>query len=163
MSFLGIDPGLSGALCRYSSGSIIVFDVPTIERKVGKSVKRQLDMHQLAAWLDLHKAGVEIAVIELVGSMPAQGVTSAFNFGFTTGALQMAVAAAGIPMFMVAPAVWKRHFGLLGQDKDASRQAASRLLPNAAGNWPLKKHDGRAEAALLALYVATLYRTTLKK
>jgi hypothetical protein len=28
------------------------------------------------------------------------------------------------------------------------------LLPQAAHQWPLRKHDGRAEAALLALYGA---------
>jgi hypothetical protein len=38
--------------------------------------------------------------------------------------------------------------------KDAARARASQLLPQAAHQWPLKKHDGRAESALIALYGA---------
>jgi hypothetical protein len=37
-------------------------------------------------------------------------------------------------------------------EKDGARARASQLLPQHAGHWPLKKHDGRAEAALIALY-----------
>ena len=80
------------------------------------------------------------------------GATSAFNFGFTTGAIHGILAGLGIPYRTVVPVVWKRYFGLLGQGKDASRAEASRRLPQHAHHWPLKKHDGRAEATLLALY-----------
>jgi crossover junction endodeoxyribonuclease RuvC len=88
--------------------------------------------------------------------MPAQGITSAFNFGFTTGVLHGALAGNQIPMVLVPPSVWKRAYGLIGQDKDASRLAASRLAPAFAQHWPLKKHDGRAEAFLLAHYGSQL-------
>jgi hypothetical protein len=36
--------------------------------------------------------------------------------------------------------------------KDGARARASQLLPAGVQLWPLVKHDGRAEAALLALY-----------
>jgi crossover junction endodeoxyribonuclease RuvC len=36
--------------------------------------------------------------------------------------------------------------------KDAARARACELLPRLADRWPLVKHHGRAEAALLALY-----------
>jgi hypothetical protein len=36
--------------------------------------------------------------------------------------------------------------------KDGARARASQLLPGAADQWPLVKHDGRAEAALIALW-----------
>jgi crossover junction endodeoxyribonuclease RuvC len=88
--------------------------------------------------------------------MPGQGVTSSFNFGFTTGVIHGIIAACGIEIRTVSPQVWKRHFRLLGQPKDASRAEASRRLPQFANLWPLMKHDGRAEAALLAIYGATL-------
>jgi hypothetical protein len=38
--------------------------------------------------------------------------------------------------------------------KDGARARASQLIPSAAHHWPLKKHDGRAEAALLAFYAS---------
>ena len=48
---------------------------------------------------------------------------------------------------------WKRALGVQ-KSKDAARARASQLLPAAAAQWGLRKHDGRAEAALLALYGA---------
>jgi len=36
--------------------------------------------------------------------------------------------------------------------KDAARARASQLLPHAANQWPLKKHDGRAESACIAYW-----------
>jgi crossover junction endodeoxyribonuclease RuvC len=83
--------------------------------------------------------------------MPAQGVTSAFNFGFAAGALQGLVAGNAIPMHLVAPLTWKRHYKL-SADKDASRRRASQLFPAHSHLWARAKDDGRAEAVLLAYY-----------
>lgn len=150
--FLGIDPGLHGALALYDGTELTLFDVPTIT----VSKKQKIDAYQLGNWLDLHRNRIARAVIEQVGAMPKQGVTSSFNFGFTTGCLHGLLAGNQIPMVTVLPMMWKRHFGLIGQDKDASRMAASRLAPQFAHQWPLKKHDGRAEAFLMAYYGSKL-------
>ena len=52
-----------------------------------------------------------------------------------------------------SPRRWKRALHV-PKAKDAARARASQLLPEAAHQWRLRKHDGRAEAALLALYGA---------
>ena len=85
--------------------------------------------------------------------MPGQGVSSMFRFGQTVGAIHMAVAAAGLPMQLVSPAVWKRHFGITAE-KGKARSLASQRLPAAADMFTRVKDDGRAEAALIALYGA---------
>lgn len=151
---LGVDPGLSGALALLSSdgAALSILDVPTTTRKVGKSLKRQIDPYALASWLELHRGRIAFAMVEQVGAMPGQGVTSSFNFGFTAGAIRGCLAGAGITVRTVPPVVWKRKFGLLGQGKDASRGEASRRLPSHAAAWSRAKDDGRAEAALLAIY-----------
>ena len=150
---LGVDPGLSGALAVLApDGALLIFDTPTVTRRVNNKTKRQLEPYQLAAWVEISRRSIRFAVIEQVGTMPGQGVTSAFNFGFVTGALHGIIAACGVEIRTVPPQVWKRKFGLLGQGKDASRGEASRRFPASAHLWPLKKHDGRAEAALIALY-----------
>lgn len=150
---LGVDPGLSGAFALLCPGDVLqVFDMPTTERIVNRKRKRQIDAYAIMGWLELNGYRIIKAVIEKVGSMPGQGVTSSFNFGYTAGSIDACCAAAGLKVEHVYPQVWKRHYGLLGQPKDASRAAASKLLPKAAYLWPRKKDDGRAEAALLALY-----------
>ena len=153
---LGVDPGLSGCVAMlqvtHGGGAVDVFDIPTTTRTVNKKEKRQIDPYSLAAWLEIQRPLIKFAVIEQVGTMPGQGVTSAFNFGFTTGCIHGIIAACGIEIRTVPPQVWKRKYGLLGQNKDASRGEASRRFPQFTHLWQLKKHDGRAEAALLALY-----------
>jgi len=149
---LGVDPGLSGAMAMLNAGAVDVFDIPTTTRTVNKKEKRQIDPYQLSAWLEIQRPLIKFAVVEQVGTMPGQGVTSAFNFGFTTGCIHGIIAACGIEIRTVPPQVWKRKYGLLGQNKDASRGEASRRFPQFTHLWQLKKHDGRAEAALLALY-----------
>jgi len=149
---LGVDPGLSGAMAMLHAGAVDVFDIPTTTRTVNKKEKRQIDPYQLSAWLEIQRPLIKFAVVEQVGTMPGQGVTSAFNFGFTTGCIHGIIAACGIEIRTVSPQVWKRKYGLIGQNKDASRGEASRRFPEFTHLWSLKKHDGRAEAALLALY-----------
>ncbi len=155
--FLGIDPGISGALAFFDPAANIleVIDMPIHSVKINAKKKNLIDMHQLAGIIDQRCKDTRIAVVEEVGAMPGQGVTSMFSFGFTAGATQMAVIAHCISLVLVRPAVWKKAMGV-GADKDGARRIASRLLPKHAGLWPLVKHDGRAEAALLALYLARL-------
>jgi hypothetical protein len=47
--------------------------------------------------------------------------------------------------------VWKKALGVPA-DKDGARARASQLMPENAWLWPLVKHDGRAEAALIAYW-----------
>ena len=164
---LGIDPGISGALAFYNEDVLTVHDMPTTTRIVNGSKKQAVEPYQLASIIELHRHAIDKVVVEQVSAMPARarfpggpvrgmGATSAFSFGTTYGMILGVVAAVGLPVITVVPVVWKRKFGLLGQGKDASRAEASRRLPRWADLWPLKKHDGRAEAALLALYGSSL-------
>jgi hypothetical protein len=63
------------------------------------------------------------------------------------------IAARSIPLTLVPPVRWKRALAV-PKAKDGARARASQLLPGAAHQWQLRRHDGRAEAALLALYGA---------
>jgi crossover junction endodeoxyribonuclease RuvC len=74
-----------------------------------------------------------------------------FRFGETYGATQMAVAAHGMVMQYVPPTTWKKHFKL-SRDKGVSRGLATQRFPDCADLFKRVKDDGRAEAALIALY-----------
>lgn len=151
--FLGIDPGLSGAMALYDPKAVqvVIGDVPTLEI----NGKRVVDLATLAQYFDMNSGHVKHATIEAVGAMPGQGVSSMFKFGFVAGALQAMVAAHFIPVHLVQPAKWKKALGLTG-DKDASRRLASQHFPQFAHLWARVKDDGRAESVLLALYGSKL-------
>lgn len=153
---IGIDPGLHGAIAVYNEHvkSLHVYDIPTHELTVNGKKRHQIDKHSLRNLLAVFTDAR--VFVEDVHSMPKQGVASSFKFGFVAGAIQQAVVDAGFELVLIPPQVWKRRFNLTA-DKDASRARASELLPAHAHLWPLKKHDGRAEAALIALYGARYY------
>lgn len=152
-AFLGVDPGLGGALAVFAGGGITTHDMPIFDIKG----KRKLDIQRLHALLgDLVTIfEPKLAVVEDVHSMPAQGVASSFTFGYVTGVVHALLASYKIPAHLVSPGAWKRVMGL-SSDKDASRQLASRMFPAEAFQWARKKDDGRAEAALLAHYGSKL-------
>ncbi len=149
--YMGIDPGLSGAIAVFDPETQFVenFDMPTFKIK-GKS---QIDLYGLARILDSFHLRIKLAVVEEVGARPGQGVSSMFKFGFNAGAAQMAVAASFIPMRTPHPAQWKHAMGLpRGATKEDSRKLAARILPRHSHLWARAKDDGRAEATLLAIF-----------
>jgi crossover junction endodeoxyribonuclease RuvC len=111
----------------------------------------QINGAELAQRIQQIKPGY--AMIELVSSMPKQGVASTFKFGRAFGTVLGVLAATGTPYHFVGPGRWKKHFRL-SADKEQARALAVRLWPEAAGQFSLKKHHGRAEAALIARYAA---------
>lgn len=154
--FLGIDPGLSGALALLDTdgGAITVRDVPTHELKRNGKTKREIDLHGLARLLDDMASGQGTRiVVEQVGSMPGQGVSSVFAFGKAYGILLGVAASTFCPIEFVTPQVWKRAMGVTAS-KDGSRAKASMLFPAYSGSWARVKDDGRAEAVLIAAWAA---------
>jgi crossover junction endodeoxyribonuclease RuvC len=91
-------------------------------------------------------------IVERVGAMPGQGVTSMFNFGQSFGVLLGVLAALGVRHRLVQPASWKRAAKLTGQEKDAARQLALRLWPERSKDFMRKADIGRADAALIAYF-----------
>ncbi len=145
---LGIDPGLSGALA-FMDDELLIYDIPTLQITRNGKNKRQIDIYSLLALMQAYH--VKHCYLENVNAMPGQGVSSMFQMGRGYGQIEMALAACKIPVTYITPQVWKKSLAV-PKDKDGARQRASQLMPQYAHNWDLKKHDGRAEAALIALY-----------
>jgi crossover junction endodeoxyribonuclease RuvC len=162
MIVAGIDPGLDGAIAFLDAEDLTVADMPVLLLNRGGKRKRELDPHGVARLL--RTTSIDHAFVEAVGARPGQGVTSMFSLGRSLGIIIGVLAALDIPLTMASPAAWKRSLGV-PKAKDGARARASQLLPAAAAQWPLKKHHGRAEAALLALHGSrsTCRSTTYEK
>lgn len=154
-AILGIDPGLTGAIALYMPGQdrLFVGDVPLFELKRNGKLRREVDVHNLANMLADCAQHKPVVWIEHVSAMPGEGAVGAFTFGKTVGLLTGICVGLQLVIERVTPSVWKRAMGVPA-DKDAARARASQLLPQHSSCWPLKKHDGRAESALIALYGA---------
>lgn len=155
---LGVDPGLKGALAflyitKHSKERLLIYDVPVLEVKRGRKAKHELDRHSLDEILSGREHEPVVAFVERASAMPGQGVTSMFSFGVTYGSLLQAIVSNGIALEHVRPIDWRKALSVR-KGKDGSRLRASELMPDHAELWSLKKHHGRAEAALIAYYGA---------
>lgn len=161
LSFLAIDPGLNGAIAvwRPQSGDLFVEDMPTLTLNRSGKDKRSVDAVSLNLVLRRLCRDYEIglALIEQSGARPNEGLGSAHANGRNWGTAYGALTAREAPVEIVPPLVWKRDMGC-PRDKDGARARASALLPKHAEFWRLAKHDGRAEAALMALYAERVFR-----
>lgn len=153
---IGCDPGQTGCLALLADGEPAGFiDMPTMPRAAGgNEVNAAALAAQVRGLLHMHQGADMLGVVELVGSMPGQGLASTFRFGQSDGILRGVLGAMGIGYITVAPVKWKNHFGLKGQPKDAARSLAIRRFPGVAQQLARKKDGGRADALLLALWAA---------
>lgn len=150
---LGVDPGLSGALASVSleTGKLIaVYDMPIFSKKGSKKAINEINDQELAFLVGT--INPYLAVVEAVSAMPGQGVTSTFRLGAAFGTIKGVLAGIGTPFVTIHPATWKKEMRLSG-DKAMSRQMATRTWPDMSKHFSRVKDDGRAEAALLALWL----------
>jgi len=155
MLIIGIDPGISGAICFFENGKILeVIEMPNMPE--GKKNKRQVNGAQITNEIikrtkNIEKKNIKV-IIEQVGAMPGQGVTSMFNFGQSFGVLKGICSALQLPMYFVRPVKWKKYFNLLNSNKDSSRTKAIEAFPNFSQNLTRKKDSNKADAILISSY-----------
>lgn len=148
MTYIGIDPGKDGALAVIidsGKASIVPFD-----QDAYRLVLRQFCMQARMAQAR--------AVLEHVGAMPGQGVTSMFSFGENFGYIKGLLEAFEIPYELVRPQRWKKGFGISG--KNQSVEVCKRLFPGVSLRRTercKKDHDGMAEALLMAEFARRHY------
>ena len=153
MLIIGIDPGITGALCFFENGEVMdIVEMPSMAE--GKKNKRQINGAQVTNIIKerLNSKEEVVVVVEHVNAMPGQGVTSMFNFGQSFGVIKGICAALGLPIYFVRPAKWKKHFNLIKTNKEASRTKVIQVYPEISSKLSRKKDSNKADAILIARY-----------
>ena len=161
MFIIGIDPGISGAICFMKDGKIIdVIEMPSMAE--GKKNKKQVNSSQIFNEISLRIKNIDKkdikVVIEQVSAMPGQGVTSMFYFGQSFGIFKGVCSAMQLPMYFVRPAKWKKYFNLINLEKDASRTRAIEIFPYFSSELSRKKDSNKADAILIANFYYETYQ-----
>lgn len=165
---VGIDPGLDGGIALITlgklgePGQLWVIPMPT---KPGATTAsghkgRDIDCIGIANWLEatacMEDCVIKRVALEVVHSMPKQGVTSSFNFGKGYGCVLGVISTMRLPLLHVQPTRWKKSVldGLGREKSDAIRFAMSMFPKEDFKATPACKveHDGMAEATCLAEY-----------
>lgn len=169
---LGVDPGVSGALAWFDGRAIVhIADMPTVAVQRGDGQRERVNCALLADLL--RSRPVTEACVERVSPRPGKkdkdGRTIVHgDTPMTAGYLMQAfgnvegvLATLGIAVTFVDPQVWRRGMGVSlpsgasrTERKEASRLRALELFPGAAEWFRRKKDSDRAEAALVAAWLA---------
>lgn len=164
---LGIDPGKTGAMAIFERTSVNVGNsvFPTYKLidiyDYGDNFKI---VHCLANTPTIVTDEVirMYAFIENVHAAPGQSVSAMFNFGQNLGWWKGVLDALDIPYQSIAPQSWSPYMlGKTDNKKTRAREVAtkkfSRFVDNTTDDdgkawFRLAKHDGRADACLIAWY-----------
>ena len=152
---VGCDPGNAGAFAFLDTthNRMWIMDMPTF---VFETTRKRVKVDPFAIVRAMSAQPVANIYLEEVNASPQMGVVSAFSFGEGKGIILGAAAAMGIPMTQVKPTDWKKMMRVPA-DKRAAVQRASQLFPALADQFKGPRggvYDGRAEAALIALFGA---------
>ena len=151
MIILGIDPGMTGALCVIGTAGprlIACIDMPVLD--FGTKTRKVVDARAVAEWTAQHD--IDCAVIEHQQPMGGNlGVSVAFTMGRMAGGVESALSATGLPMHYTTPASWKAKAGLLKATKKQSLDRARQLF-GVVPEFKRVKDSDRAEAALIAFF-----------
>lgn len=160
MAVVGIDLGLTGAICELDDNGKLkaLLDMPTLS--IGRKSRKTYNVAKLAQILAALPRGSSV-IAESVHAMPLNGSVASFGLGQCLGLVQGITAALGLSLTLVTPTAWKKSYGLLKAEKSESIKAAlaldSGLSPYLTRvvkgqRVPLAKSHNRAEAYLLASY-----------
>ena len=143
MIYIGVDPGKKGGVAIIADDAVSGIQVEAWDDEVFVSLMREMSKYRC------------VAAVEKVGAMPGQGVTSMFSFGQSFGFILGVLTAFGIGYQLVPPTLWKREFGLLHTEKQASVDVAKRLFPGVSllpTERCRKESDGMSDALLICEY-----------
>lgn len=166
MILLGFDPGINGAIAAIDHNAVLIGirDLPTIELPGDGEIRRRLNGAELVREIRelVPAADAAVAYVEDVQTWGAgrPGGPAISQMAAMIGTKMVILAAldlfaSRIRVELVQPATWKRMFGLKREKnetpaafKSRSRNKALELHPEA--DIRKAKHDGRAEALLIA-------------
>lgn len=142
MNVLGIDPGKGGGLAVIDIETAEVVDVTAMPETLA----------DISDFIERHK-DVQCAYIEIVHSMPKQGVSSTFTFGQFYGYVQMAVACHKIRCIDVSPTKWQTALSMKAKKGEGYEAHKRRLKGKAQQLFPKAKVTLKnADALLIAEY-----------
>jgi crossover junction endodeoxyribonuclease RuvC len=154
--FVGIDPGVSGAIAAIGPGGVQVADIPTQELPGNGRTQRTVHGYALAVLLRKMVPAEEAAIVVLedVHAMPSKVSGSGANTSLmhSKGSIEAVLSVLRMDARLVNTQRWKRHYGL-DADKAKALTLARTLYPAiAASHLSRMKDDGRADAVLMAHY-----------
>jgi hypothetical protein len=155
MIYVGIDPGLSGAMAVIKRGTVQIVPMPE-----GKGYPEPamvfFEFHRLIDETDF------CVCVEQTQTRPGQGICSAHRYGYGAGAIHgMLLAMKPRQISIIRPQTWQKHvwakYGAHGADtKQRTYQAMLNCWPQAAGMLTTARGrllDGNSDSLAIATWM----------
>lgn len=161
MIFIGIDPGLDGAIAAILPKGIQLEMTPIRSRIDGK---RYYDREAMKFMINFPNPEKNVfAMLERQQAFPHQGLSSTFKTGEGFGIWQGLLTGLDIPHTIVPAKIWQGDVcpGKSGETKERSIKMAGILFPEvslARSRRAKKPHNGKADALLMAEYARRIYK-----
>jgi Holliday junction resolvasome RuvABC endonuclease subunit len=174
ISYLGIDPGISGGFAVVSGDRILYKMVmPTLSftTEAGKT-KTELDREGILSFLATIPPHTHV-VIEEVQAFRKQDITATCTTCRNHGMLLMALTFAHMYVSEVPSDVWQSHFGIFPANRAGGKSTKEQAFDIARMIFPdedfkkseraHKPHDGVVDATLMAKYCQALFSREMEK
>ncbi len=156
---IGIDPGFTGGITKiFDSGDINIYPMPVKhlyykywKNKKGEKRKTSVQGYDLIQIREIINDAT-IIIIEHQQPHPKQGIASTGKLLKGYGQLMGLAVGAGIELKLVRPSIWKKHFELSSDKKDAIEMAQKLSGKDFIPDGKRVPQDGLAESYLIALY-----------
>jgi hypothetical protein len=152
VKYIGIDVGLNGGIAEsykhqnYIRAYTIVRKMPLRNKKIDICKLHMFLMNKI-------KPCQGKLFIENIHGFPGMSVNAVSSLMFQKGVIMTLAEINGFDLIEINPATWKRHFGLIKKDKQASIDKAIELgMPAIEGKATKAQREGIAEAYLILLY-----------
>ena len=163
ISYLGIDPGLSGGLAVVSDDRIQVkIAMPTISLTTKEGItKTEIDRQGVLSFLKILPEHTHVVIEEQL-AYRSQNITASCTICKNYGIILMALTVAHMYITEVPPDVWQEHFGIVSVKKAGGKTTKEQALMIAEEFFPKtdfrksararKAHDGIVDAILISIY-----------
>lgn len=156
MKILGIDPGLSGAICLLNTETqeTVFLNGYKVKKSNGKN---EFDLPII---IDFFKNNqIDKCIIEKAQAMPGQGVSSMFTIGLNYGKLYAILSCFNIPFIEISPRKWINHYKFQSYTKEDGYLYCTKMYPSVCSQFKGPKGgllDGKVDAFLIAKYGESL-------
>lgn len=152
MKILGIDPGLSGAICLLNTETQEISFINGYKVKKANG-RNEFNLPIIIEFLKNNP--IDKCIIEKAQPMPGQGVVSMFTTGLNYGKLYGLLSAFNIPFIEIHPTRWIKHFKFNKYTKEEGYLYCSKIYPSVINEFKGPKGgllDGKVDAFLIAKY-----------
>jgi hypothetical protein len=157
MLILGVDPGIKGAIAFLGTdGALKVHDMPIRQAMRTGKVKNEVDPVGLQK---LVRNGVPadqtaLVVMEDLNTFAGGSVQTMGSLEATKAVIRTVMELNRLDVAFISPRAWQSTYGIRKTATSSTKEQSLRIARQLYGKefCPLAKHDGRADAILIARY-----------